>query len=782
MLFLKYQQQFKFISAAHFEFKRNNLRHDYYDLVSIFENPSISKILYFFIEIGGWVIIVSFFLSLFLYIKISLILIEYQSSIIKNLNSKPNIIKNLNFIKNFKEVIKAFSKQNNKNCSISDTIVQFIITIIIFFTIMSIFLLINKLIISNTIKRFRFQIFEEFLNKVTFESFANPQECIKFTSSVFSNLESFINASADLASAILQFCIYTVMCFQINGNNLWKILLLIWLFAQMLLAITPIIFFKDRDTLLLIQNIENGYIYNNENQKLFGMFTNSSLEYSDLLEEIFSHKKQNILYAIIIASISALFTTCCLGGGIIFSLCKTGCLLMMMPKILKMLDNFQRIPKTAANFIDFYDKFAESFTKFKCDQNFGDYIILNKETVKDNFISTNGKSQVNKKDIEKYLKKIYNVDHVLYKKSTWFIPKKKIEIINSIHFKNGDFKYPNSKLPKGTNNMNFLIKKHHQKPTVVLVMGSSGSGKSTLILLILNIFKLNKGQILVNDVPLLHINETDLYKKSIIMLQFTKFIRTSIFNSVGGVIGINNREKIETTDSYKDIMQKYYIYQDIFLHQHILSLDNLIICITNIIIYCKQEYNFNLKEILTKLYTNYLNINEMKKEFNSMEYLSSSYHHFLVNKAINESGLSKFVDLLPEKMFSIIAEGGTNFSGGMRQMISLARVIIQIYYAKILNIKKQLGFFDEPVASLDAKSALKVANHIISIIMEFNLLSFITDHTGIFLKLLNNNENIDLRILFFNDQEIIYSTADELLNNEDFVYLLKKCSEEQHSK
>ena len=73
--------------------------------------------------------------------------------------------------------------------------------------------------------------------------------------------------------------------------------------------------------------------------------------------------------------------------------------------------------------------------------------------------------------------------------------KKEITCVESIEFRNVEFKYPGSK-KKVLNSMSFSIKKGQ----FVILVGENGSGKSTIVKLLLRLYDPSDGEILINGV------------------------------------------------------------------------------------------------------------------------------------------------------------------------------------------------------------------------------------------------------------------------------------------
>ena len=76
-----------------------------------------------------------------------------------------------------------------------------------------------------------------------------------------------------------------------------------------------------------------------------------------------------------------------------------------------------------------------------------------------------------------------------------------------------------------------------------------------------------------------------------------------------------------------------------------------------------------------------------------------------INEAVKHSGLTEFVDGYPGKLNGSITENGKNISGGERQRISLARVLLRKQPALLL---------DEFTGSLDSEKAFEIEQYLLT--------------------------------------------------------------------
>ncbi len=86
--------------------------------------------------------------------------------------------------------------------------------------------------------------------------------------------------------------------------------------------------------------------------------------------------------------------------------------------------------------------------------------------------------------------------------------------------------------------------------------------------------------------------------------------------------------------------------------------------------------------------------------------LYQNFKNLEIDKAINESQISEFLNSLPEKIDTQVIDNGKNISGGEAQRISLARAFIK---------KSQILLLDEATSALDAITAYEVEKTVLDL-------------------------------------------------------------------
>ena len=117
----------------------------------------------------------------------------------------------------------------------------------------------------------------------------------------------------------------------------------------------------------------------------------------------------------------------------------------------------------------------------------------------------------------------------------------------------------------------------------------------------------------------------------------------------------------------------------------------------------------------------------------------------------------EFIDSLPDKFSSFVAQGGTNFSGGQKQRLSIARALAK---------KSNIYLFDDSFSALDYATDAKLRKE---------LKTFLKDKiTIIIAQRLNTIADVD-KIIVLKDGEITgIGTHEELLvNNNEYIELAK---------
>jgi len=119
-----------------------------------------------------------------------------------------------------------------------------------------------------------------------------------------------------------------------------------------------------------------------------------------------------------------------------------------------------------------------------------------------------------------------------------------------------------------------------------------------------------------------------------------------------------------------------------------------------------------------------------------------------VKKAINEAGVNEFSDSLPNKLSTIVGEGGIKLSGGQRQRIAIARALLK---------KTPILLLDEATSALDNLTEQKIQNSINNLMK--NKTSLIVAHR------LSTIENVDLIYVLDNGNIVDSGSHERLLKS-----------------
>lgn len=120
-----------------------------------------------------------------------------------------------------------------------------------------------------------------------------------------------------------------------------------------------------------------------------------------------------------------------------------------------------------------------------------------------------------------------------------------------IEFKNIEFTYPLNTKPT-LKDMSFVIEPGEH----IALVGENGSGKTTIIKLLLGFYTPDKGQILINDIPLAELDPVEWYKQLGVLFQdFTVYSFTTLADNIwfGDITKKPNQEAFESALKKADI-------------------------------------------------------------------------------------------------------------------------------------------------------------------------------------------------------------------------------------
>lgn len=138
------------------------------------------------------------------------------------------------------------------------------------------------------------------------------------------------------------------------------------------------------------------------------------------------------------------------------------------------------------------------------------------------------KDDINQKNSLYIVRKIDNSDLFTIEKQISYKSKNlKVDKINGeIEFINVNFSY-DKKTPT-IKNFNLKIKKGQQ----IAIVGPTGSGKTTIVNLLMNFYKIDSGDILIDGISIYDMNQQDLRRNITMVLQDTWLFKDSIYNNL----------------------------------------------------------------------------------------------------------------------------------------------------------------------------------------------------------------------------------------------------------
>lgn len=86
--------------------------------------------------------------------------------------------------------------------------------------------------------------------------------------------------------------------------------------------------------------------------------------------------------------------------------------------------------------------------------------------------------------------------------------------------------------------------------------------------------------------------------------------------------------------------------------------------------------------------------------------LGKDFSDDMIEKALQNSGVNEFLDILPKGLDSEIGENGNNLSGGQKQRVAIARSLIQ---------NTPILLLDEGTSALDSKTAFEIEDTLLNI-------------------------------------------------------------------
>ena len=374
----------------------------------------------------------------------------------------------------------------------------------------------------------------------------------------------------------------------------------------------------------------------------------------------------------------------------------------------------------------------------------------------------------------------------------------------SLTFDNVCFRYKGAE-KQILKNISFSVKAGER----FAIVGATGSGKSTIAKVLLRLNDIESGRILINGVNTLEIGSiTAIVEYSLTTIAALIMSSMVLVQMPKAVVSIDRIEEVlDVTSEIKDKegLKDNSYYEDILKQNPIsLTFDNVCFrykgaekqILKNISFSIKAGERFAIvgatgsgKSTIAKVLLRLNDIEDGKiliNNYNSLDlpltclrnqisYIPQKAYIFsgtikdnfrFANKNMTDEEMVKiakiaqsydFIDSLPDKFDSFVAQGGTNFSGGQKQRLSIARA---------LSKDSNIYLFDDSFSALDYATDAKLRKE---------LKTFLKDKIIIIIaQRLNTIADAD-KIIVLKDGEITgMGTHEELLkNNHEYIELAK---------
>lgn len=90
---------------------------------------------------------------------------------------------------------------------------------------------------------------------------------------------------------------------------------------------------------------------------------------------------------------------------------------------------------------------------------------------------------------------------------------------------------------------------------------------------------------------------------------------------------------------------------------------------------------------------------------NNISLFVKSFSDESIKQALEDAGLSKLIESLPDGLDTVVEENGSNFSGGERQRLSLARAFLR---------NRPILILDEGTSAVDAVIAADIEDRLLN--------------------------------------------------------------------